>query len=409
MFERKRNKGLFKWGGRLAFLFVYVTVLLSLLIPAPAYAQPTGYQEYYVLGYEEHAWRAFLAINDDDPDPAGLQIGRICSTVSLVATADHQVIYYDHWEDGYEADLLNPVQSTTEVYGTGSDILLAGDDITLTSDQGIGGSTVITASVPVSPTRNSAYIRYDGGDRIFSVGGPVDVAHAMWPLDNSWVGGAWEIYSRQAYASAYSYHLPIGEDLYYDFGEDTGIYGDFRNVFLQLEAFEDNTTVSIDNGTDTVNLTLDQGQTYFSMGYINSTSVPSITIDSGTVILSNKPTQVGLMTGADGTFQGRFLVVLPDQEWGADYVVPVPRGDYTDVGYSVPAEVYLSNPNDFPIEIQAYDVVTQTSFVVSPTTYLTATVPYSEKRGGYYVPEDSAARFTSSEGVLGAWQLLHAP
>lgn len=387
-----------------------MAVLLSFLAPTPANAQPTGYQEYYVLGYEEHIWRAFLAINDN-PDPEDLQAGNICSTVSLVATAHYQVVYYDHWEDGYEADLLNPIQPTTKVYGdkdisnggAGDDILLAGDDISLTSDQGIGGPAAITASIPVSPTRNSAYIRYDGGDRIVTSGGPVNLTHAMWPLTESWIGGAWEVYSRQAYADTYSYHLPIGEDLYVYGGGNTGIYGDFRDVYLQLEAFEDNTTISISSNTTVVNLTLDRGQTYSSMGYINSTPAPAITVNSGTVVHSSKPTQVGLVTGADGAFQGRFLIVLPDQEWGADYVVPVPRGvglGNSDGRQDAPAEVYLSNPNDFPIEIQAYDAVTHTSFFISPTGSISATVPYSQKRGGY-VPQDSAARFTSSDGVFG--------
>jgi len=90
-------------GRRLAFPLVYILVLLLFLDVGSAIAQPTGYQEYYVLGYEEQVWRAFLAINDD-PDPEEIQTGKICSTVSLVATADYQVVYYDHWEDGYESD-----------------------------------------------------------------------------------------------------------------------------------------------------------------------------------------------------------------------------------------------------------------------------------------------------------------
>ncbi len=31
------------------------------------------------------------------------------------------VIYYDHWEDGYEADINFPTQNTTEVWGDGID------------------------------------------------------------------------------------------------------------------------------------------------------------------------------------------------------------------------------------------------------------------------------------------------
>ncbi len=377
---------------------VCVLTLLLFFPPRRAFALPTGFQEYYVLGYEEHAWRAFLAINDDDPDPIGLLEGKICSTVSLVATADHQKVYYDHWEDGYEADLLNHVQPTTEVY-----TLNTGDDINLISNQDIVGTDAITGYVSVNPERDPGDLRYDGGDRVITSGGPVNLTHAMWPLDNSWVGGAWEIYSRQAYADAYSYRLPVGEDLYDFGGGDDGNYGDLRNVYLQLEAFEDNTTVSISNATGTINLTLDRGQAYSSMGYINSTSAPTITIKAGTVVRTNKPTQAGLMTGADGTFQGRFLIVLPDQLWGADYVVPVPSG-----GSGQEAEVYLSNPNDFEISINAYDTETQTTFIVSPTGYISATVPYSLQRNGLgYVPQGSAARFTSSDGVFGIVVAAH--
>ena len=348
----------------------------------PVLAHPTGYQEYYVLGYEEHIWNAFNQIYGD-----GIS-GNICSTVSLVATTDYQSIYYDHWEDGYEADLLNPVQGSTEVY-----TLNAGDSLSLTSTQDSGPA--IHQYVPVDPVRRPADIRYDGGDRIISAGGPVALTHAMWPFDTTWIGGAWEIYSRQTYEGTYSYHLPIGEDLY---ELDSTAYGDFRQVYLQLAAFEDNTTISIDNTAEVVNLTLDRGQSYSSQGYINSTSVPSITINAGTVIRTSKPAQVGLVTGmrSEGGFQGRLLITLPDELWGADYVVPVPSGPP-----GTEAEIYLANPNDYEITVHAQDLYSQSSFAISPTAYISATVPYSRKRGGSFVPQGSAARFTSPDGVFG--------
>jgi len=407
MFRYKQRMYFLGRGLKFVFPLVCIAALLSFLIPVPAHAQPTGYQEYYVLGYEEHVWRAFLEINDGDD--SGIQPGQICSTVSLVATADYQVVYYDHWEDGYEADLFNPTQNTTEIYGdgdtgnggTGSDILYAGDALKLTSDQDLTGQSDIAGYVPVNPARDPAYIRYDGGDRIITSGGPVGLTHALWPLNASWVGGAWEVYPRQTYAATYSYRLPVGEDLYDFGGGDTGAYGDLRDVYLQLGAFEDNTTVSVNNGIDVVNLTLDRGQTYSSMGYVNSSTAPTITINAGTTIRSNKPTQVGLMTGADGSFQGRFLIVLPDQQWGGDYVVPVPRGNDTDEGRDAPAEIYLSNPNDFPVTVNAYDAEMHTAFVIAPTDRISATTPYSQKRGDSHVPQDSAARFTSPDGVFG--------
>ena len=41
-------------------------------------------------------------------------------TVGITSAAAGAVITYDHWEDGYEADLANPVQSTTQVWGDGN-------------------------------------------------------------------------------------------------------------------------------------------------------------------------------------------------------------------------------------------------------------------------------------------------
>jgi uncharacterized repeat protein (TIGR01451 family) len=386
-----------------SFPLAAALLLVSLLAPTLVNAQPTGYQEYFVLGYEEHVWEAFLEIHDD-PDPAEILTGKICSTVSLVATADRQIVYYDHWEDGYEPDLLNPTQSSTKIYGDGdmgngavgtNDILLAGDDLNLTSNQNLTGTTVITGYVPVATGRDAAYLRYDGGDRVLTSGGPVDLTHAMWPLDNSWIGGAWEMYSRQAYADTYTYRIPVGEDLYTFGGGDAGSYGDFRNVYIELGAFEDSTTVVIENDTGTVDLTLDRGEMYSSRGMLNSTSAPTITINAGTYIRSSNPIQVGLLTGSDGAFQGRFFMLLPEEQWGSDYIVPVPSGNTGNE-----AEIYISNPNDFAITVQAYDRFTQTSFLLYPTGYITATIPYSQVRGSY-VPADSAARFTSSDGVFG--------
>jgi uncharacterized repeat protein (TIGR01451 family) len=359
----------------------------------PTHALPTGFQEYYVLGYEEHVWRAFDTIYD------GSIPNWICSTIGLVATADYQVVYYDHWEDGYEADLLNPTQSSTEIYH-----LSVGASLSLTSTQTNGPTINQAIPIPRSQSSDPSNLRYDGGDRIITSGGPVALTHVMWPVNSSWAGGGWEVYSGQVYAETYTYHLPIGEDLYAFGGGDNGAYGDFRNVFLELGAFEQDTIVSIDNGDQVVTLSLDQGQTYSSQGYINSSSAPTISINTSTVIRANRPIQVGLMTGADSPpagFQSRFFMVMPDQHWGADYVVPNPRGDNsTDNNRDAPAEVYLSNPNDFPITINAYDRSTQTTFSINPRTSTSSTVPYSQVRGGF-VPQDSAARFTSSDGSFG--------
>ena len=372
-----------------------LAVLLATLFGVPIAAEaPIGYQEYYILGNEELVWRAFRTIFEG---PSSAMPPNMCSTINLVATNNYQVIYYDHWEDGYEEDLLNPSQGTTEIYA-----LTLGQTLSLTSTAGVEAPP-LHQYVPVSPTRNLADLRYDGGDRILSSGGPIALSHAVWPYNSSWAGGAWEIYSYETRADTYAYHIPIGEDLYIQGGGNEGLYGDFRYVYLHVSPYENDTTLFIDNGAgQQVNVTLNRGQTYSSQGYVNSTNVPSISVKAGTTLITNKPVQVGLLTGSDSPnngFQGRFLVIRPTQQWGADYVVPVPRAYSAAVSREINTEFYIANPNRYPITVQAYDHEGQHTFTISQTRTPSATLPYSLIRGGY-APAGHAVRFTSSEGVF---------
>ena len=211
--------------------------LLGPLAP-PVYAFPAGYQEYYVVGNETQVLEMFRVI------PNSPSLASMSSVITIVATADHQIVYYDHWEDGYERDILAPVQPTTQVYGeTGSivDQLSAGDIITLNSD---GSGEGLQDAVPVP---RGTDLRYDGGDRLLSIGGPIDVVHSLWPEKDIFVGGAWEIYPIGAWATGYSYIVPVGEDLY----RQSSIYfPDFQHVWLEIQALEDNTTVHINNGIE---------------------------------------------------------------------------------------------------------------------------------------------------------------
>lgn len=67
------------------------------------------------------------------------------SMFSVSVSINHTVIWYDHWEDGYEEDVRIPNSNTTEVWGDGDasngcapgktpctdelDVLWAGDSI----------------------------------------------------------------------------------------------------------------------------------------------------------------------------------------------------------------------------------------------------------------------------------------
>ena len=93
-----------------------------------------------------------------------------------------------------------------------------------------GTANQIRCSVPVNPrctaggcvaTLNQS-IRFDGGDRIVTSGGPISFVHNQDPkciagcaTDNmTIIGGATEVLSKQAFQNATSYSIPIGENLW---------------------------------------------------------------------------------------------------------------------------------------------------------------------------------------------------
>ncbi len=80
---------------------------IAILTTAALCAQtvPTGVQEYYVLGWEQHIWDMMDRVQNAQ---GGAQFASgMNSVVTATASADNQVIYYDHWEDGPDTELAN--------------------------------------------------------------------------------------------------------------------------------------------------------------------------------------------------------------------------------------------------------------------------------------------------------------
>ena len=373
---------------------LFLTVGLALTVTLPASAIAPGLQEYFILGYEEHIYRMYAStgtVDANDPNERYM-----ASIVDITVTADGQQVYYDHWEDGYEADILNPQQATTVIFGDGDpanghagvytgraeDTLLAGDSLSLSSRYELLNPEDVSNYVPVDP-RDPADIRFDGGDRIVSTGGPVALVHNMWPADLSLtlpdrtiMGDAWEIYSTQALENGYSYRSPIGEDLAAD---------QFDNVDLQVQALEDNTTVSVGNGVLTATFVLDRGQTYLSMGYIDTdafTETLAVNVTVGTAIQSDKPVQAGVIAYRTG-FQDRYYNMIPDIIWGREYMMPVPYNGRV-------AEVYIYNPNPYAITVTFADRSKNGTFSVPAMS----TVDYTA-RAGSSVPTLSSVYLSS--------------
>ena len=74
----------------------------------------------------------------------------IDSTISIVPAQNNAIVYYDHWEDGYEANIESPVQATTQVWGDGNPAngmppgfttdVLTPDDVIIVTEQHHGAA-----------------------------------------------------------------------------------------------------------------------------------------------------------------------------------------------------------------------------------------------------------------------------
>ncbi|MDD5222767.1 MAG: thrombospondin type 3 repeat-containing protein [bacterium] len=380
--------------------FLYLARFLTAGVPA-------GIQEYYVLGREDHIYNMMTTVRGNPGnynfDPP------MRSIVTLTATLNSQKILYDQWEDGYETDIFHPAQASTLAY-----LCNRGQVISFKSD-GSGSASIATACTHLqgtvianemvpAPTRGTS-TRFDGGDRIVSIGGPVSLVHVNWPSDTSIIGEAWSIFSRTALGTGTFFTIPVGVDLYtkLDGNNHTGangVYAPFHYVWLEVQSFENNNTVQVNNGTSTVSFTLNQGETFSSQGYINSTSIPAdaITVYSRTKVQSSKTVQILIYTlagSAGDCCQDRAFSVIPDKVWGNDYIIPVNSHN------SSPTQVYIVNPNNYGITVTAYDRDHDGTLLhpaVSFPIAATGVVAYEDPAAvGALIPQTSGARLTSAD------------
>ena len=396
----------------------------------PGVIVPTGRQEYFVLGYEQHLYNMLNRIYDVVGAP--LATNRMNSVVSVVASADDQIVTYDHWEDGLEADpwSTTPSLATTLVLGDNdpangracdwmtcapghpADGLLRGDALTFVSNQTCTGNAAVQCYVAIP--RAAAAIRFDGGDRIVTSGGPLSIVHDQNP-DSPYSGGSTEVLPKQAYAGASSYSIPVGED---QFTAPNTPYEFVEFAAIDIVAFEANTQVFINSpGVPTVSLTLQAGQHYTNCyGYDTTTfacnqgaigsvagSAGAVTINAGTKISSTKPVAILLFTANAGNYATDFLPVLPDLLHGNDYILPSPGDDPTLNGGSRPLNIYAYNPDP------ANALVVSTIDTNGPATLALAanqTRDYSTRTCAgacptTYVPSNSSVRLTANRNFWG--------
>ena len=145
-------------------LFAYL-LLSSALTATSVTAQPLPdpVQTYFVPLPEQDLFDLFTDIAVGLPN--GTVSGNVNTVISIAIAADNTIIYYDNWEDGFEAHAKERTQTTTQIWGDGD--LTNGIAPGTTNDRLLGGMAIVLENpVVVTPARDPASIVYDGRDRI---------------------------------------------------------------------------------------------------------------------------------------------------------------------------------------------------------------------------------------------------
>ena len=332
-----------------------------LLVASAAVANPPPSQVYYVPFPEIDQLAGFVGVTSVAVDPLAV-------FVNIAVSNDNTIIYYDHWEDGYEGDISNPKQPTTEVWGDGnpangyppgnpSDLLPAG--------------TVFSLRNYVNSTAGASEFKYDAGDKIAS-SKPITVTKTCFPAStNTLLAGSIEVFEQALWGT--DYRVPVGANMPSSTATTTLTYDAemFAYTSLSIMAGAGGATVQIDadnNGTFEKTVVLAEGRATYVTG-----------VSVGGHVVSDKPVQVVLFTGRPGSnYQSRDTSLLPTYRWGSSYYAPVS----TVASYGT--VVFLYNPG-----ASALPVTYAYRSSASAYTSATVTVPAGGNARVTLAPSDS--------------------
>ena len=264
-------------------------LLLACLLPAAPLRAQSLAETYFIPLDEAHIFALATGVNSNDlGDTTAPNPDTIHTVISISTGASATTIFYDHWEDGYEVDLANPVQATTE-----------------TLNLGAGTFTVLENDIFISP-RDPAVIRYDGRDRMGS-SELIAVTRAGWRLQEATLlAGAVEVFATANWGT--SFEVPVGEDVtgqqMYEYTSVSVMAGDL-GASVQVDGDAD--------GTAEISLVLGPGETALIPG-----------IQTGATLLSSDVIEVYLLTGDRGSnYEARWYSLVPLEQWDSSYYNPV--------------------------------------------------------------------------------------
>lgn len=254
-------------------------------------------QTFYVPLSEEQIFVNALSVIKNDP---ALVKSPMTSVIAIATSADNTVLWYDHWEDGYDGTYLPP-SSTTQIWGDrDASNGCAPQVIPCTDHRDViraGQSIILEQIVPLP--RDRSQIIFDAGDRI-QASIPITVNRGMYPASpGGLMAGAVDLYDTLSWGTFFQ--APVGGNIAARIaGSGNTSVHFFQYSAMYFMAGEDNTVVSLPNGT---NVVLNRGQSSYVRVNLNQN------------ITSNKKIQVHLITGdIDSRYEMRWYSLLPSAD-----------------------------------------------------------------------------------------------
>jgi len=331
----------------------------ALLCRVAVWAGQPPAQVYYLPITEATAYGHYTDLGAPTPT-------NIVYIVSISVVVSNTVIYYDPCADGYEKDLSNPTQTTTQVWGDGNPA--NGMPPGFTNDVLNAGSVIVLQTTNIYP-RISSTTGYHAGDRLASTK-PISMTVVTWPTSTGpLLADGCEVYDTSVYGTTFV--APVGTNII-----DNATYPLFSSSLFSILASQSGTVVRVDSTGDGVyetTNTLNQGQEWLSGR-----------VKAGAHVSASLPVQVQLLTGRIGaTYENRWFTLYPVEEWASDYYTPV-----NTTATANPTAVYLFNDQTSSIPVTCVTVTGSTVTNVPAATCVR-----------YNMPTNSGARFYTTNRV----------
>ncbi len=331
-------------------------------------------ETYYIPFPEDQVLTSLLVLH---PSSCGFleQVEEPVQTyVSVGVVEAGTVIYYDHWEDGFEINLAFPIQSTTEIWGDGNPS--NGIPPGYATDY-LSAADIIVLNNSVTTTTRQSVIDFDAGDKMGSLGN-LSVTRLAWASGtNTLLAGALEVYPTIYWGT--DFEIPVGEN--------TNVNSMFEYTGVTITASRNNTTVNIDtdgNGSNDVSTVLNEGESYLVNGNVNS----------GATISASAEIQVGLITGdICAGAESRFFTLKPTSQWSSDYYNPVAtlnNGGSSSSNSNRPTYVHLYNPNNSGISV-FWETVAGVQGSISVSSNGTNYIEIPDNTGSHFYTSDGSS------------------